>query len=101
MTAIEYFVAIDRDVLHGAAARACERIAPTWPLDRLIAVSPLWERRQQRWSEVAEQLWRRAGSRLTLAAEDYRQAWAQGQIGEHHLHQVLIDNPHGLSLIHI
>ncbi|MDR8017709.1 YbcC family protein [Ectopseudomonas guguanensis] len=98
MTAIEYFVAIDRDVLHGAAARACERIAPTWPLDRLIAVSPLWERRQQRWSEVAEQLWRRAGSRLTLAAEDYRQAWAQGQIGEHHLHQVLIDNPHGWTV---
>jgi len=29
MTAIEHVVAIDRDVLHDAAARACERIAPT------------------------------------------------------------------------
>lgn len=63
MTALEHFVAIDRDLLHVAARRACERIAPTWPLDRMIAVSPLWERRDQAWQEVAEQLWRRAGSR--------------------------------------
>ncbi len=95
MTAIEHVVAIDRDVLHDAAARACERIAPTWPLDRLIAVSPLWERRQQPWAEVAKQLWRRAGSRLTLAADDYRRAWADGQISERHLLQVLRDNPQG------
>ena len=95
MTAIEYSVAIDRDVLHAAAARACERIAPTWPLDRLIAVNPLWERRQQPWAEVAEQLWRRAGSRLTLTADDYRQAWADGQIGERHLQHVLKGHPHG------
>ena len=53
MTAIEYFAVIDRDTLQAAAARACERIAPTWPLDRLIAVSPLWERRQQRWDAAA------------------------------------------------
>ncbi|MGP0174219.1 YbcC family protein [Pseudomonas sp. NCHU5208] len=98
MTAIETFAMIDRDTLHAAANRACERIAPTWPLDRMIAVSPLWERRQQHWSEVAEQLWRRVGSRLTLKPEDYRQAWASGQIGEHHLQQVLADNPQGLTL---
>lgn len=98
MTAIEYFAVIDRDTLQAAAARACERIAPTWPLDRLIAVSPLWERRQQRWGEVAEQLWRRAGSRLTLAAADYHQAWASGEIGEHHLQQVLADEAHGWTV---
>ncbi len=95
MTALEHFVTIDRDVLCDAAARACERIAPTWPLDRLIAVSPLWERRQQRWADVAEQLWRRTGSRLTLTADDYRQAWTDGQIGATHLQHVLKDNPHG------
>ncbi|WP_277374504.1 DUF2309 domain-containing protein [Pseudomonas sp. AA-38] len=98
MTAIEYFAVIDRDTLHAAANRACERIAPTWPLDRMIAVSPLWERRQQHWGEVAEQLWRRVGSRLTLKPEDYRQAWANGQIGERHLQQVLADNPQGLTV---
>ncbi|WAJ35717.1 DUF2309 domain-containing protein [Pseudomonas sp. GOM7] len=98
MTAIEYFAVIDRDTLHAAANRACERIAPTWPLDRMIAVSPLWERRQQHWGEVAEQLWRRVGSRLTLKPEDYSQAWANGQIGERHLQQVLADNPQGLTV---
>lgn len=98
MTAIQHFAVIDHDSLQAAAVRACERIAPTWPLDRMIAVSPLWERRQQHWDEVAEQLWRRAGSRLTLKPEDYRQAWASGRIGEHHLQQVLLDNPQGLTV---
>lgn len=98
MSSIEYFVTIDRDLLHAAASRACERIAPTWPLDRMIAVSPLWERRQQQWADVAEQLWRRVGSRLTLAADDYRQAWADGQIGERHLQHVLRGNAHGWTV---
>ncbi|WP_395504283.1 YbcC family protein [Ectopseudomonas hydrolytica] len=89
MTALEHFVAIDRDLLHAAARRACERIAPTWPLDRMIAVSPLWERRDQAWQEVAEQLWRRAGSRLTLDAQAYRQALQEGHLDDRHLQQAL------------
>nr|WP_288355870.1 DUF2309 domain-containing protein [uncultured Pseudomonas sp.] len=101
MNAIEYFFVLDRDTLHAAAARACERIAPTWPLDRLIAVNPLWERRQQSWAEVAEQLWRRAGSRLTLNAEDYRQAWTSGAIGERHLQQALEGDSRGWTLQHL
>ena len=56
MTAHEHFPGLDRDALHGAARQACERIAPTWPLDRMIAVSPLWERRDQPWQTVAAQL---------------------------------------------
>lgn len=85
MTAHEHFPGLDRDALHGAARQACERIAPTWPLDRMIAVSPLWERRDQPWQTVAAQLWQRAGSRLSLAAADYRQAWQAGRIGARHL----------------
>ena len=57
----------------------------------MIAVSPLWERREQPWQQVAEQLWQRAGSRLTLSAEDYRQAWQEGRIAAQHLQQALAE----------
>ena len=30
-----------------AIREACSLIAPSWPLDRFIAVNPLWECRQQ------------------------------------------------------
>jgi len=89
MTAFESIPGLAHDALHEAARQACARIAPTWPLDRMIAVSPLWERREQSWREVAAQLWQRAGSRLTLDAADYRQAWQDGTIAERHLHQAL------------
>ena len=85
MTALKHIASIDKDALHNIARQACERIAPSWPLDQMIAVNPLWERRDQLWATVAEQLWRRAGSRLTLTAADYRQAWQDGQISERHL----------------
>lgn len=95
MTAFEHFANLDREALYAAACQACERIAPTWPLDRMIAVSPLWERREQPWHVVAEQLWRRAGSRLTLDADDYRLAWQDGRIAERHLHQALAETALG------
>ena len=39
-----------------AAARACDRIAPSWPLDRFIAVNPFWSRTERPFPEVAGQL---------------------------------------------
>lgn len=91
MTALEPLATFQRDALIAVARQACARIAPTWPLDRMIAVSPLWERRGQPWHEVAEQLWRRAGSRLTLGPDDYRQAWRDGRIADRHLRQALAE----------
>ena len=57
MTALKHIASIDKDALHNIARQACERIAPSWPLDQMIAVNPLWERRDQLWATVAEQLW--------------------------------------------
>lgn len=91
MTALEPLATFQRDALIAVARQACARIAPTWPLDRMIAVSPLWERRGQPWHDVAEQLWRRAGSRLTLGPDDYRQAWRDGRIADRHLRQALAE----------
>ncbi|BBP83754.1 UPF0753 protein [Pseudomonas sp. Pc102] len=92
MTALEPITGLEPDALHEVARQACNRIAPTWPLDRMIAVSPLWERRDQDWQTVARQLWQRAGIRLTLGAADYRQAWRDGGIATRHLHQALAEH---------
>lgn len=89
MTVLERIVDLDHEALHEAARQACARIAPTWPLDRMIAVSPLWERRHQSWHTVAAQLWQRAGCRLTMTADDYHRAWQDGSIAERHLQQAL------------
>ncbi|SFI57887.1 hypothetical protein SAMN05216206_2454 [Pseudomonas guineae] len=91
MSAFEHGLSLDQDVLNTLAREACERIAPTWPLDRMIAVNPLWERRDQPWATVAEQLHRRAGSGLTLTATDYRAAWEEARIAERHLQQALTE----------
>ncbi|MEE4110497.1 MAG: putative inorganic carbon transporter subunit DabA, partial [Halieaceae bacterium] len=39
-----------------AAEAAGQRIAPTWPLDQLIAVNPWWEMRDQPLQEVAARI---------------------------------------------
>ena len=101
MTALEHFASLDRDALHEAARQACARIAPTWPLDRMIAVNPLWERREHAWSTVAAELWQRAGSPLTLSAADYRSAWQAGRIGAHHLQQALAEQAEPLTLAQV
>ncbi|MGQ7814467.1 YbcC family protein [Metapseudomonas furukawaii] len=96
MTALQPYPNLECEAVLEAARSACQRVAPAWPLDRSIAVNPLWERRGQPWSVVAEQLWRRGGCRLTLEPEDYRQAWAAGRIAERHLAAALAER--GLDL---
>ncbi|KUM44702.1 YbcC family protein [Pseudomonas sp. EpS/L25] len=91
MTAFEPLSSLEQRALHDVARQACARIAPTWPLESMIAVNPLWERREQPWRDVATQLWQRAGSRLTLGAADYRQAWQDGTIARRHLRQALAE----------
>ena len=98
MTAFESFTGLDRDALHDAVRQSCAKIAPTWPLDRMIAVNPLWERREQAWHSVAEQLWQRAGISLTLKSDDYRRAWHDGVIAERHLLQAQTEQGGSLSV---
>ncbi|SDT96752.1 YbcC family protein [Halopseudomonas salegens] len=75
--------------LIAAAEAACTLIAPTWPLDRLIAVNPLWERRGEHWQAVTARLWQQSGSLLTLTAEGYASAWQQGRVTQSHLQAAL------------
>ena len=42
--------------LQPAIKRACARIAPTWPLDRFIAVNPYWGHLERPVATAAAQL---------------------------------------------
>lgn len=68
-----------------AVALACERIAPTWPLDRFIAVNPYWGLRRQPIATAAAELGLFAGSRLTMPRAWYREQWQQGRLQHRHL----------------
>lgn len=101
MTAQEHLVTNELLDIRQAASLACGRIAPTWPLDRFIAVNPFWERLGQSWEDLARTLAQRSGSRLTLTAEDYQQAFAEGRIAERHLQAALAESAQCFSVEHL
>ncbi len=59
---------------------AIERIAPTWPLDRMIAVNPYWGYINQPFCDAADSLAKVSGSPMTLDTGWYRDAWHSGNI---------------------
>ncbi|MEM6957856.1 MAG: DUF2309 domain-containing protein, partial [Myxococcota bacterium] len=69
---------------------ACARIAPTWPLDRFIAVNPFWNLIERPLPEVEGQLGALSGTRLTMDRAFYAHALERGLIGEDDL-QAAID----------
>lgn len=72
-----------------ALEAACRTIAPAWPLDRQVAVSPYWGYRAVRFGTAAERLQRLWGAPMTLARAQYLHAWQQGEIQRGHLEQAL------------
>ena len=83
-----------RRSLHRAALEAaCRTIAPAWPLDRQVAVSPYWGYRALPFGAAAERLQRLCGAPLTGARAQYLLAWQHGQIERTHLEQALREQP--------
>lgn len=70
------------DGIAAIVAAACERIAPAWPLDELIAVNPYWGWREQSMRHSAGQLAVLAGTRLTMPRWWYRHEWQAGRLTE-------------------
>lgn len=68
------------DAVEAAIEVAVGHIAPTWPLDRMIAVNPYWGYIDQPFDEAARALGRLAGSPMTMTADWYRNAWQSGEI---------------------
>jgi uncharacterized protein len=67
--------------LRPAIDAACARIAPTWPLDRFIAVNPYWGRIDRPIAEVAAQLAGLSGSPMLMPREWFAEQRRAGRIG--------------------
>ncbi|WP_458524710.1 YbcC family protein [Onishia taeanensis] len=70
-----------------ALDRACGSIAPTWPLDRQIAVSPYWAMREERAGNVFARLSALGNIRCLMPPSHYLGAWQRGEISDDHLTQ--------------
>lgn len=74
-----------------AAERACEHIAPTWPLDRFIAVNPFWPRIDKPLPQVAGDLAALSGARLLMPREWYADEWRAGRLRAEHLREAIAE----------
>ncbi|REG83331.1 YbcC family protein [Marinomonas pollencensis] len=62
--------------------KATEKIAPSWPLDKLIAVNPLWSLIDKPFDTVATELSAIAGIKAYLPTETYVAWFNQGRIDQ-------------------
>lgn len=77
------------DKIQHAISAACDSIAPTWPLDRMIAVNPYWEQIGQPFEAVGMSMAEIAGSFLTMPLSYYRECWTRGEIRRQDLEQAI------------
>lgn len=66
--------------LRPAIDAACARIAPTWPLDRFIAVNPYWGQLERPIQAAGAQLAALAGSPMLMPRAWYREQWQARRI---------------------
>lgn len=71
---------VDRSCIDAACELACQSIAPTWPLDRAIAVNPHWERIGRPVRQVAARMAVLGGIQVFPPREHVRAAWESGRI---------------------
>ncbi|HEC73864.1 MAG TPA: DUF2309 domain-containing protein, partial [Methylophaga aminisulfidivorans] len=65
-----------------AIDKACSLIAPNWPLDRLIAVNPLWEYREQSIENASARVAALTGAKSTKSASYFNEQYTQGKISQ-------------------
>ncbi|MFO0617727.1 MAG: DUF2309 domain-containing protein [Polyangiaceae bacterium] len=75
----------------GAAERACARIAPTWPLDRFIAVNPFWSCTDKPLPRLAAEIASLSGARLLIPRAWYAQEWREGRLRPEHLREAIAE----------
>ncbi|HSO40807.1 MAG TPA: putative inorganic carbon transporter subunit DabA, partial [Labilithrix sp.] len=78
--------------LKEAAERACARIAPTWPLDRFIAVNPFWPCTDRPLPRVAGELAALSGARLLMPRSWYAEEWRGGRLRPEHLLEAIAES---------
>jgi len=83
--------------LQAAVDRACAGIAPTWPLDRFIAVNPFWARTGKPLQEVAGDLAALSGARLLMPRAWYAEEWRAGRLRSAHLREAILESGADMS----
>ena len=83
--------------LEDAVERACARIAPTWPLDRFIAVNPFWPLTHKPLPEVAGDLAALSGGRLLMPREWYAEEWRAGRLRSEHIREAIAESGSSVS----
>ncbi|MEO8550391.1 MAG: putative inorganic carbon transporter subunit DabA, partial [Kofleriaceae bacterium] len=78
--------------MSSAVERACASIAPTWPLDRFIAVNPFWSRTGTPLPQVAGDLAALSGARLLMPRAWYAGEWRAGRIRAEHLREAIAES---------
>ena len=73
------------EAMFAAVEAAGQSIAPVWPLDRSIAVNPVWEQRSEHISEVAAELGALGGIRCLMPGDYYLRLWQRSVIKNRHL----------------
>ncbi|WP_024850215.1 YbcC family protein [Hydrogenovibrio kuenenii] len=68
--------------------KACAKIAPTWPLDELVAVNPWWEMRDQHFSEVSAKLTALSQAQCLMPKSYFQDIWMESLL-PHHLEQAV------------
>ena len=85
---------LDFASLEASVTQACQRIAPTWPLDQFIAVNPYWGFVEQPIAQAAKQLGQLSGTPLVMPRSFYKKEWQAGRLTKAHL-QGAVDAAHG------
>jgi uncharacterized protein YbcC (UPF0753/DUF2309 family) len=82
-----------RTQIDAACDKACQAIAPAWPLDRAIAVNPHWARVGMPLRQVAARMALLGGIQVFPSRESQQQAWNEGRISQTDLELALIQLP--------
>lgn len=88
----DHEVGIDA-AIDAAIRQACSMIAPTWPLDRAIAVNPHWSRIGLPLRRVAARMAVLGGMQVFPPRDRQREAWERGRITHADLDQALAEWP--------
>lgn len=87
--------------LRAAAERACARIAPTWPLDRFIAVNPFWSWTDEPLPRVAGMLASLSGARLLMPRSWYAAEHRAERLRPEHLRAAIAESGADMSEKHL
>jgi uncharacterized protein len=84
-----------------AAERACDRITPSWPLDRFIAVNPFWSWTDHPLSEAVGELAALSGASLLMPRAWYAEEWRAGRLRAAHLREAIAQSKAHITEKHL